>query len=90
MALNERRRRGISVAPGVSPGTASSFPYQARFSGRQSQYGGNKRYLLANARGSVCRPSGALIIFAAGTPGLRPGLLICRPLCGLVDWLRFC
>jgi len=40
MALNERRRRGILVAPGVSPGTASSFPYQARFSGRQSQYGG--------------------------------------------------
>src|SRR2546430_13109729 len=74
------RRRGMLVAPGVSPGITSPFFVEARFSGRQSL----DTDPLVTANG-LCRPSGARGSFPSFTPGLRPGLLVCRHLRWLID-----
>jgi hypothetical protein len=41
--LNERRRRGIYAAPGVSPGITPPLRIKTRFSGRQNLEWGGKR-----------------------------------------------
>jgi hypothetical protein len=59
-AFNERRRRGILVAPGVSPGTASSLFVEPALAGDRIR---KESYRLAIAIGCICRPSGALNYF---------------------------
>jgi hypothetical protein len=80
VARYERRRRGRLVAPGVvARGSHDIKTNQAREAGDRRMISENHTVTV------VFRPFGAHGIFSRVlTPGLRPGLLLCRSLRELV------
>jgi hypothetical protein len=73
--LSDHSRFQAHIAPGVSPGFKSERILRALEEGDRNS---PQEFHLSPFRGSR-------VLRAPMPPGLRPGLLLCRPLCGLVD-----